>query len=161
MSKLVTVGIAEMGIATGTDQLVTYALGSCIGVCLFDKNQKIAGMVHIMLPTAPEAGAKNSIYRYADTGVPTLLQKMESMGAKKVSLTAKIAGGAKMFDIPGDSLVGNIGDRNITAVKSVLATLRIPIIGEDVGSNYARTMFFNATDGMVTIKAFSRGMSTW
>jgi len=161
MSKLVTVGIAEMGIATGTDQIVTYALGSCVGVCLYDKHQNIAGMVHIMLPAVPESGAKNSIFRYADTGVPSLLQKMESMGARKALLTAKIAGGAKMFDIPGDSLVGNIGDRNIVAVKNVLSSLRIPIIGEDVGSNYARTMFFNATDGMVTIKAFSRGMSTW
>jgi chemotaxis protein CheD len=161
MSKLVTVGIAEMGIVTDTDQLVTYALGSCIGVCLFDRNMKIAGMVHIMLPTAPADGAKNSIFRYADTGVPMTLQKMESMGARRAGLTAKIAGGAKMFDIPGDSLVGNIGNRNLAAVKQVLATYRIPIIGEDVGSNYARTMFFNASDGMVTIKAFSRGISTW
>ncbi|QHI71925.1 chemotaxis protein CheD [Aminipila terrae] len=161
MSSMATVGIAEMGVVKGEDQLITYALGSCIGVCIHDKNSKIAGMVHIMLPTAPTDGSGKSICRYADSGIPALIKKMESIGAVRRSFTAKIAGGAKMFNIPGDSVVGNIGDRNIEAVKKTLAELRIPIIGQDVGLDYARTMTFNANDGMVTIKAFTKGTSTW
>lgn len=161
MSNVATVGIAEMGVVQGEDQLITYALGSCIGVCIYDKSLKIAGMVHIMLPAAPVDGSGKSICRYADSGVPALIKKMESMGARRPVLTAKIAGGARMFDIPGDSVVGNIGDRNTEAVRKVLAELRIPIVGQDVGLDYARTMSFNACDGMVTIKAFSKGVTTW
>lgn len=161
MSNIATVGIAEMGVVKGDDKLITYALGSCIGVCIHDKNSKIAGMVHIMLPTVPADGSGKSICRYADSGIPALIKKMESIGAARRNLTAKIAGGARMFNIPGDSVVGNIGDRNTEAVKKTLAEMRIPILGQDVGSDYARTMTFNADDGMVTIKAFSKGTSTW
>ncbi|QIB68408.1 chemotaxis protein CheD [Aminipila butyrica] len=161
MSSVATVGIAEMGVVRGEDQLITYALGSCIGVCIYDKNAKIAGMVHIMLPTAPTDGSGKSVCRYADSGVPALVNKMESIGARRGLLTAKIAGGARMFNIPGDSVVGNIGDRNTDAVKKILSDLRIPIVGHDVGQDYARTMSFNACDGMVTIKAFSKGITTW
>lgn len=160
MNRMVTIGIAEMGVVKGQDQLITYALGSCIGVCIYDKTTKIAGMVHIMLPNAPTDGTGKSVCRYADSGVPALIKKMMSMGAAKGSMVAKIAGGAKMFNIPGDSAVGNIGDRNTVAVKQALAAQRIPIIGQDVGLDYARTMSFDASDGTVTIKAFSKGNST-
>lgn len=161
MSNMLTVGIAEMGVIKGENKLITYALGSCVGVCIYDKSQKIAGMVHIMLPTAPTDGTGKSVCRYADSGVPALVNKMVSLGAVRRNMTAKIAGGARMFSIPGDSVVGNIGDRNVEAVKKVLSGLRISIIGQDVGLDYARTMSFDADDGMVTIKAFSKGISTW
>lgn len=161
MSSVLTIGIAEMGVVSGQDEVITYALGSCIGVCLYDKNLKLAGMVHVMLPTAPADGPGKLIGRYADTGIPALVTAMESKGSNRLRLTAKIAGGAKMFNIPGDSSVGNIGDRNIMEVKKVLAGLKIPILGDDVGKDYARTMSFAAADGMVTIKAFSKGTQTW
>lgn len=161
MSSVVTVGIAEMGVVKGEDQLITYALGSCIGVCIHDKSLKIAGMVHIMLPTAPLDGSGKAICRYADSGIPALVKKMESVGAVRRNMTAKLAGGARMFNIPGDSVVGNIGERNFEAVKKTLSEMRISVIGQDVGSDYARTMTFKAMDGMVTIKAFSKGTSTW
>lgn len=161
MSSTLTIGIAEMGVVKDDDVLITYALGSCIGVCLYDANIKLAGMVHVMLPTAPADGPGKAIGRYADTGIPALVSSMESKGSMRSRLKAKIAGGAKMFTIPGDSVVGNIGDRNIQEVKKVLGSLRIPIVGEDVGLDYARTMSFNASDGMATIKAFSKGTSVW
>ena len=161
MSSMVTIGIAEMGAVKGTGQLITYALGSCVGVCLYDKTAKIAGMIHVMLPTAPGEGPGNSVCRYADSGIPALIAKMESMGSSRTRMTAKIAGGAKMFNIPGDSLVGNIGDRNVAEVKKMLAQFGIKIVGSDVGLDYARTMSFNCDDGMVTIKAFSKGTNTW
>lgn len=161
MSNVATVGIAEMGVVKGDDKLITYALGSCVGVCIHDNNSKIAGMVHVMLPSAPTDGSGKAICRYADSGIPTLIKKMESMGAVRRNMTAKIAGGARMFNIPGDSTVGNIGDRNVEAVMKTLGRMQISIIGKDVGSDYARTMSFSADDGLVTIKAFSKGTSTW
>ncbi len=161
MGKIATIGIAEMGIVKGDDSLITYALGSCIGVCLYDATTKIAGMVHVMLPTIPEGTEQKNLCRYADSGVVALVEGMERVGVRRRNLVAKIAGGAKMFDIPGDSSLGNIGERNIASVKKALQALSIKVAGEDVGSNYARTMSFNASDGMVTIKAFAKGTSTW
>lgn len=161
MSNVLTIGIAEIGVVSGQSEVITYALGSCIGVCLYDKSLKLAGMVHVMLPTAPPDGPGKLVGRYADTGIPALVAAMESKGSSRLRLSAKIAGGAKMFNVPGDSAVGNIGDRNIKEVKRVLAGLRIPIIGEDVGKDYARTMSFAAATGLVTIKAFSKGNQVW
>ena len=161
MSNVLTIGIAEVGVVSGQAEVITYALGSCIGVCLYDKNLKLAGMVHVMLPTSPPGGPGKLVGRYADTGIPSLVAAMESKGSSRTRLTAKIAGGAKMFNIQGDSSVGNIGDRNIAEVKRILAGLRIPIVGEDVGKDYARTMSFSAADGKVTIKAFSKGTQVW
>ncbi len=161
MSSVVTVGIGEMGVVQGEDSLITYALGSCVGVCIYDNNIKLAGMVHVMLPASPEGGPGNTIGRYADTGVPALIAIMEKRGGVRTRFTAKIAGGAKMFNIPGDSVVGNIGQRNTEEVKKYLASFRIPIVGEDTGLDYARTMSFEASSGLVTIKAFSKGTATW
>ena len=150
MSNVLTIGIAEVGVVSGQAEVITYALGSCIGVCLYDKNLK-----------SPPGGPGKLVGRYADTGIPALVAAMESKGSSRTRLTAKIAGGAKMFNIQGDSSVGNIGDRNIAEVKRILAGLRIPIVGEDVGKDYARTMSFSAADGKVTIKAFSKGTQVW
>lgn len=95
MSNVLTIGIAEVGVVSGQAEVITYALGSCIGVCLYDKNLKLAGMVHVMLPTSPPGGPGKLVGRYADTGIPALVAAMESKGSSRTRLTAKIAGGAK------------------------------------------------------------------
>ncbi len=153
MGTTVTVGISDMKIIKDTGTLITYALGSCIGICLYDSALKLAGMIHIMLPEAPATGA-DKVFKYADTGIRETIKKMESMGSNRMRLTAKIAGGAKMFDIPGDGALGNIGDRNIIAVKNVLRIENIKILKEEVGFNFARTLSMEAQTGLCRIKAF-------
>ena len=105
-NKLI-VGIADMKMAQNGEKLITYALGSCIGICLYDPQIKLAAMVHIMLPLNMEAGRKNA-FKYADTGIRETLNQMTARGALKGRITAKIAGGAKMFEVSGGNL-GNIG----------------------------------------------------
>ena len=115
MSEKITVGIADMKMTQGDGILVTYALGSCIGICLYDPAVKLAALVHIMLPINMEAGRKSPM-KYADTGIRETLNQMVGRGARKTRIVAKIAGGARMFDVSGGGSLGTIGQRNIDSV---------------------------------------------
>lgn len=153
---MITVGIADLNIAQDPDVLATYALGSCVGICLYDPEIKLAGLAHIMLPMSSEASSSGTgnFRRYADTGITELIQSMTLKGAVKARMTAKIAGGAQMFST--GSAVFNIGERNVAAVKKMLGAYRIRIIAEDTGSNYGRTVFFHADTGVMEVKAASK-----
>lgn len=161
MSKTITVGISDLNIARAPDILVTYALGSCIGICLYDPAVHLAGLSHIMLPSSSLSSAPNQEFKFADTAIVILLKKMEQAGARSIRIKAKIAGGAQMFAAISNSSIANIGQRNISAVKATLAGLRIPIIAEDCGKNYGRTLYFSAEDGIMRIKSCNKGEWTW
>ncbi|MDK2812933.1 MAG: chemotaxis protein CheD [Clostridiales bacterium] len=161
MSNLITVGISDLNIAQAPDVLVTYALGSCVGICLYDSATKTAGLSHIMLPSSslnPNAGQE---HRFADTAIVALVKKLEAAGANPRRLKAKIAGGAQMFPALNNSAIANIGKRNIDAVREMLGKLSIPIVADDTGKDYGRTLFFNAEDGSMRIKSASKGEWVW
>ncbi len=156
---MITVGIADLKVGKETDVLATYALGSCVGICLYDADKKIAGLAHIMLPLSKDAAGSSSNTpenrrRYADTGITELIQTMSLAGASTSRLTAKIAGGAQMFST--NSAVFNIGERNVAAVKKILSAYRIKIIAEETGLNYGRTVFFHADTGIMEIRAATK-----
>lgn len=158
MGNLITVGIADLNIARNEESLVTYALGSCVGICLYDSALKVAGLAHIMLPFS---GEMNRVavqpYKFADTGIEELLKKMTAAGANPLRMTAKIAGGAQMFAAMSSTAIAKIGERNVTAVKTVLAQKRIPLLAADTGADYGRTLYFYAQDGSVVIKSAKCG----
>jgi len=151
---MTVVGISDMKIVSGPGVLVTYALGSCIGVCLYDPVVKLAGLIHVMLPCSSGAGWVDNAFKYADTGIAETIRRMEARGGMRKRIGAKIAGGAKMFNIPGDGSFGTIGDKNAKAVIDTLARERIPLHHKDIGGTQARTMQFDAETGGVTIKSF-------
>lgn len=161
MSNMVTIGISDMKIVKSDDSLVTYALGSCVGICLYDPVLKIGGLGHIMLPNYPANNPKENKFRFADTCIPAMVDEMERLGCSRIRIKAKIAGGAKMFDVSGDSTFGSIGSRNVEAVKNTLSLLKIPIIVEDTGLNYGRTVYFYTEDGIMVVKSFSNGTKTY
>ena len=150
-NKLI-VGIADMKMAQKGERLITYALGSCIGICLYDPQIKLAAMVHIMLPINMEAGRKNT-FKYADTGIRETLNQMVAKGAMKERITAKIAGGARMFEVNGGTL-GSIGQRNSESVHQVLRRENIRLLWEDVGGKVARTMEFDSATGNGVIRSY-------
>ena len=155
VDKELKVGIGDMKFTRGDSRIITYALGSCIGIALYDPMIKLGALVHIMLPERVNSDA--NIFKYADTGVRETLRKLYAYGAVKHRLTAKIAGGAKMFDMKGkSSAMGNIGERNAQMVKRVLMQEGIRIVKEDTGANYARTMSIDLASGMVLVKTFGR-----
>ncbi len=151
-----TIGIGDLKVCKAPDILVTYALGSCVGICLLDSTARVGGLSHIMLPdsTAGVNGASAPM-RFADTAIPLLIKEMEKLGASRGRLRAKIAGGATMFAIANDKF--NIGDRNVAKVKAMLASERIPILAEDTGADYGRTLFFYPETGVMEIRAAARG----
>lgn len=149
------VGIADMKIAKGDGTLITYALGSCIGICLYDPAIKLGGMIHIMLPESLTLNNQN-IFKYADTGIKETLRKMESLGANRHRMTGKIAGGAKMFEAQITGPLGNIGERNAMSTRAILRAEGIKLIKEDIGANYARTLSFDVETGIAKIKSFGK-----
>ena len=154
MADKITIGIADMKMAKGEGMLVTYALGSCIGICLHDPVLKLGALVHIMLPVNMEAGRKTPM-KYADTGIRETLRLMEGKGASRNRITAKIAGGAKMFEV-GSSSLGNIGQRNIESVHMNLKKEGIRLLKEDVGGTVARTLLFDVNSGLGCVRSYGR-----
>ncbi len=160
MSEIIVVGISDMQIAKSPELFVTYALGSCIGICLYDPCAKIGGMGHIMLPKSPDSCPDRQLFRYADTCIPLMMEKIEKMGGSRKKITAKISGGAKMFEVPDEQGFGNIGERNLAAVRDTLRKIRIAVIAEDVGLNFGRTVYFHTETGIMVVKSFVQGVKT-
>lgn len=149
MGRRFTVGMAEYRMSDNPhDTLCIPGLGSCVGICLYDNKKKIAGLVHILLLQAIP-GQKN-IFKFADTAIPALLEKMFQAGAGKGEVLAKISGGARMFS--GTNSLFDIGKRNVEAVKHTLRSVRVPLRGEDTGGNRGRTITFFVGEGNVEIR---------
>ena len=158
MNDMITINISDMQLAKCPTIFVTFALGSCVGICLYDTLKKIGGLGHIMLPNHPDRNSNEQIFRYADSSIPEMVKRMEKMGCCRGSIVAKIAGGAKMFNVADDSSFGNIGERNVAAVKKTLEGLNIRILSEDTGLNYGRTVYFYTETGSMVVKSFSKGV---
>ena len=137
------------------EELITYALGSCCGICLYDPNIRLAALIHIMLPLNMETSRKNTM-KYADTGIRETLKQMEAKGARRARISAKVAGGAKMFAVSGSGSLGNIGQRNIESVHKVLRAENIRLVAEDVGGSVARTLSFDPATGRATIRSYGK-----
>jgi len=134
------------------DTLITYSLGSCIGVSLYDPNNKVGGMLHFQLPSAKidKSGQYKNPLMYADTGMEALIKKMETMGAQKKRMNVKIAGGAQMMN---DAKMFNIGKRNYAAIRQFLWKNGMFIDAEDCGGGAARTLSMDIADGEVVVKS--------
>lgn len=151
MAKKISVGIADMKIARQEGELITYALGSCIGIAFYDPMIKLGALLHIMLPE--KNMADSNVLKYADSGIKETLRKLQAFGAVKKRMVVKIAGGAKMFEMKGPGGLGNIGERNAQNVKRVLMAEGLRVASEDTGANYARTMSLDVENGKVCIRS--------
>lgn len=155
--NVIKIGMADLNIAKTPGLLTTLGLGSCVGIALFDKKNKIAGLVHIMLPSSEEIKNNSNKAKFADTGIELLLEKMIDIGADKKNIKAKIAGGSQMFSFNSNNDVLKIGERNVIATKKKLKELNIPIVSEDTGGNYGRTIELNSEDGSLLVKTIGHG----
>ena len=153
MREEIKIGIGDMKVLRQSGTLITYALGSCIGITLYDPVIKLGGLLHIMLPKAGDQGAATP-FKFADTGIREMIRKMAAYGGISRRYVCKIAGGAQMFQMTGP--IGNIGERNIASVREELAAQQIRIQGEDVGKNYASTMLMDVSTGTVRVRTMGR-----
>ena len=157
MGDAIKVGMADLKVTSKPNSLTTLGLGSCVGICLYDKSKKIIGMAHIMLPSSKEIRNNSNKYKFADTAIDEMIKLMKEKGATKRRLTAKIAGGAMMFKFKSNSSKMNVGQRNAEAVKQILKEKRIKILADDTGGSFGRTITFDSSDGSLKIKTIGHG----
>lgn len=156
--KEIRIGIGDLRVAKSPDKLTTVGLGSCIGIAIFDKGNKIGGLAHIMLPDSSKFNKITNELKFADIAIPILIKKMKELGANERSLRAKIAGGASMFSFTDKNMNMDIGDRNAEAVKATLKKFKIPIDGEDLGGNKGRTVTLDTSNGAFYVKTIGQGL---
>ena len=154
----IKVGIADLNVVLDPGAIMTIGLGSCIGIALYDKTTKVAGLAHIMLPDSTQFKSNTNPMKFADLAIPMLIEKMEKQGCSKRNIVAKIAGGASMFNFSDKSIISDIGKRNSDAVKKALKDESIRIVGEETGGNKGRTMILKASDGSVILKVVGQGI---
>lgn len=154
---VVKVGIADLNTVMGPDTIRTSGLGSCVGVILYDETKKIAGLAHVLLPDSSLTKQINkNEYKYADTAIPILLNKLVAIGVRKNRLKAKLAGGAQMFQFTSNTDVMKIGPRNAEAVQKKLIEFKIPVISSDLGGNEGRTIEFDPMTSKLKIRKVNK-----
>ena len=156
MSVEIKVGMADLNVCVSPDRITTLGLGSCVGIALRDPVTKIGGLAHIMLPDSTKIRNNSNIAKFADTGITELVNRMIRAGASKSRMVAKIAGGAKMFEVTGSDTVGSIGQKNAIASKKKLKELGIRLLAEDTGLNYGRTVELHCDTGEYYIKSVGK-----
>ena len=156
MGQMIKVGMADLKICKAPDALTTIGLGSCIGIAIYDPSTKISGLAHIMLPDSTAIRNNSNIAKFADTGIQKLYDDMLKAGANKARLVAKIAGGAKMFEMPGSATGINVGERNAEASRTKLKQLGVKLVAEDCGLNFGRTVELYSETGEYYIKAVGK-----
>lgn len=150
------VGVAEMAISTDpADVLITHALGSCLGIAVYDARAGIGGLLHAMLPLSslnPEKAADNP-FMFVDTGMPCFLNELYNLGADRTHLRVAVAGGAAVNNSQKDRF--SIGKRNFIIFKKLMWRNGILIGAQEVGGNCARTMRLEMDTGRVVITSGS------
>jgi len=152
----VLVGVGESACAHEPELLLTQALGSCVGLTLWDPRLRIAGMAHVMLPAAPSGGYTGRPHRFADVAIPELIEQLVVLGAGRHRLVAKIAGGSAMFK--GDSGIDSIGGRNVAAVIEQLDKAGLRVSAADTGGSHARTIELHLDTGTLLVRSYIYGI---
>ena len=159
MVKIIQVGIAQLGVVRAPDEIETRALGSCVGVAMYDVLTGTGGIAHAMLPDIGSArkGGRGNRAKFVDSALIDLLRLMERKGVKKENIKAKVAGGANMF--PAFTVRGreHVGKRNSGAALSRLRKMGIPVVAEDTGGSEGRTIRLNAATGGLTVHSLAHG----
>jgi chemotaxis protein CheD len=146
------VGIGECKVSGEAEvELMTYALGSCIAVSIWDSVARVGGLLHFMLPDssiAAESDRAQWPFRYADTGIPLLFREAYRLGADKKRLVVRVAGGAAVVD---DGGMFNIGKKNYAALRKILWRAGVMIHGEEVGGAFSRNVRLEVGSGRLVV----------
>ncbi len=152
----VEVGMGELRAAKYPDYLMTPALGSCVGVAVYDRLLRQGALAHIMLPRPSDTVMNGAESRFASIAVDRLVEELVARGSLRRRLVAKIAGGAAMF--ASDASFSAIGKRNAEEVRERLALARVPLIAEDVGGSHARTVELHLDSGEFVVRSYLYGI---
>jgi chemotaxis protein CheD len=150
------VKVADHAVARGDAVISTIGLGSCVAIVLYDAAHRIGGLAHILLPSESMSRETANRAKFPASAVPLLVEKMYELGSRG-ALVAKIVGGASMFGalLPAGGI--NMGERNIDATRRALKAANIPIVAQDVGGDYGRSVYHYVLDGRVIVKSLRKG----
>ena len=150
------VKVAHHAVGGPGDVLVTLGLGSCVAIVLHDRQARVGGLAHVLLPEPALARDRHNTAKFAATAVPMLMEELEALGARARRLEARLAGGASMFAslmVPGSL---NMGERNVRASREALRRAGIPILGEAVGGDYGRSVRFSVGEGRTVVSSVGK-----
>ncbi|MDH4320328.1 MAG: chemotaxis protein CheD [Desulfobulbaceae bacterium] len=153
----IVVGISDMKVSNNPeDTLITYSLGSCIGLVVWDPVAKVGGMLHYMLPDASldKGRAESRPFMFASTGIPLLFKEAYKYGAIKSRMLVKAVGGSQVMDA---AEVFNIGKRNYMILRQMLWKNKVMITKEDIGGTVNRTISLHVGTGKTILKVSGRG----
>ena len=158
MTETIRVGISEIKVTEYPNKLRTAGLGSCVGIILYDRYMGIAGMAHCMLPdhTIFKNTPQQFPGKFVDTAIQELLKDLALRGSRPGHLMAKLAGGAEMFKF-SDRSMARIGERNIQASKRALEASQIPLVAEETGGQFGRTIEFDIATSLLNIRTATQG----
>lgn len=154
----IVVGISDIKMVQRPQRLVTYGLGSCVAILIYNRRDNTTGMAHVMLPMALDRDQVQQPGKYADTAVGAIMGEFEEKEVGHDDLVAKIAGGAEMFPGKYEGVGSRIGARNILAVRKTLASFGIELIAQDVGGNLGRTVEFNTETLEMVVRTLKGGV---
>ena len=150
---LIKVGLAQYRIGRAPLRMMTLALGSCLGIVLYDGETGIGAMAHVMHPKRSKVKNNSNRAKFVDAAIGVMIERLIKRGALRNKLQAKIFGGAHMFQhVVGCPGVIQIGDENIASAREELRTRGIPLVAEDVGGEKGRTLLFDVSDGSVLVQ---------
>jgi chemotaxis protein CheD len=155
-SQEVSVGVAQSAVRRGDGAIVSHGLGSCVAIVLYDAGARVAGLAHVLLPNDNYSRDRSRPAKFAESAVPHLVAEMRRAGAGG-PLTARLVGGASMFGALLSGSGVNMGERNVVAAREALARARIPVIAEDVGGDYGRSVVLCVQNGSLTVRSMQRG----
>ncbi len=147
----------ERRVGKGGGTLSILGLGSCVAVVLYDETSRVGGLAHVLLPDPSYSREAEKRGRYATTAIPALLDELLQAGAARARVTARLVGGACMFQEllpPGQP---HIGARNVDAARLALARDKISVVAEDVGGDFGRSIHFDLLDGRLRVSSQARG----
>jgi chemotaxis protein CheD len=153
VSAKLRVGISEFRVARAPTVLTTYGLGSCLGVILDDRPKCLGGMAHTLLPTPRPGVQEVRLAKFVDAAIRLMVDELVSQGASRGGLTARLVGGANMFEPLYAPSEDSIGARNVRMARATLLALEIPLLAEDVGGSHGRTVEFDLTTGQVLVRS--------
>jgi chemotaxis protein CheD len=153
----VRVKVADYAVRRGQHVITTIGLGSCVAIALYDRDTQIGALAHILLPTQAMSRETGNPAKFPETIVPLMLEEMRALGTRHARVTAKIVGGASMFGQLVNNSGINVGERNVVATREALAAAGVPIISEDTGLDYGRSVYFHLADGRMEVRSLRKG----
>jgi chemotaxis protein CheD len=158
LTRDIRVKVADYAVRRGGHVIVTIGLGSCVAIALYDRVTRIGGLAHILLPNRAMSRETSNPAKFPETIVPVMLEEMRRLGSSPTAaISAKIVGGASMFgQLTGGTGI-NVGERNVISTKDVLAAASIPLLAEDTGLDYGRSVYFHLDDGRVEVRSLKKG----